>query len=87
LQGDPNVPAGEVSITVELTKPMVLTREQQADLATLAQISPDDPPPTLGDGLATFRQPFYDPTHSADYEDMPPYPAFCLCRYWLHTHL
>ncbi|WAR01637.1 FBX31-like protein [Mya arenaria] len=79
-EGDSNVPAGEVSIEVNLQKPMVLTAEQQQSHASIRALSPDDPPPILGEDCDTFRQPFHDPTNFGQTDGFDP-PTFCLCRY------
>ncbi|XP_052798220.1 F-box only protein 31-like [Mya arenaria] len=80
ISGDSNVPAGEVSIEVNLQKPMVLTAEQQQSHASIRALNPDDPPPILGEDCDTFRQPFHDPTNFGQTDGFDP-PTFCLCRY------
>ncbi|XP_052215644.1 F-box only protein 31-like isoform X2 [Dreissena polymorpha] len=78
ISGDSNVPAGEVSVEADLSRPMLLTREQQITIEQVAAIDRDAPLPVIGDALTSFRQPFVIPTHeSADMEA----PDMCLCRY------
>ena len=45
-QGDPNVPAGQVSVRVDLKRPMILSgQQQQASVRMLAEIDTADLPP------------------------------------------
>ncbi|WAR01664.1 FBX31-like protein [Mya arenaria] len=76
ISGDSNVPAGEVSIEVNLQKPMVLTAEQQQSHASIRALNPDDPPPILGEDCDTFRQPYHalgtvSPTGYTDPQQIP----------------
>jgi len=78
VTGDPNVPAGEVSVRVDLQRPMILTRDQQASISTLLQIdTPDLPPDTRLENLPT--QPFHIPSDCFDRDARP--PARCKARF------
>lgn len=59
LLGDPNVPSGEVSLYVDLRSPMVLTEDQQRDLAFLKNFKPQqlpEPYQVPADALQPFEQ-------------------------------
>ncbi|KAL3859365.1 hypothetical protein ACJMK2_009589 [Sinanodonta woodiana] len=79
ITGDPNVPAGEISVYVDLRRPMILNREQQESLQTLKDIDTPDLPPEF-DGTRNFSQPFIVP-RQCEMEDCRDLPTFCKARY------
>ena len=75
-QGDPNVPAGEVSLKVDLTRPMVLNRDQQRFIDTLRKTD------ISGDAGTTQPQPFQVPADCSG--KIISTPASCIAR-WVCT--
>ncbi|CAG2245517.1 FBXO31 [Mytilus edulis] len=59
ITGDPNVPAGETSIYINLRKPMQLTKDQQLDVNSLLLLEEDDIPDS--DDVQPRNQPFVIP--------------------------
>ena len=47
FQGDPNVPATEITIKADLTRPMILNLSQQDSIETLSDIDTADLPPDM----------------------------------------
>ncbi|KAK3596890.1 hypothetical protein CHS0354_029077 [Potamilus streckersoni] len=80
ITGDPNVPAGEVSVYVDLRRPMILNREQQESLQTLRDIDTPDLPPEF-DGNMNLSQPFIVPSQCEEREDCKDLPKYCKARY------
>lgn len=79
ITGDPNVPSGEISICADLSRPMVLTSEQQCSVAMLADIDTFDlPPETEPDKIV--KQPFVIPS-GVFIEDSFTLPKYCISRY------
>ena len=77
-QGDPNVPSGEISICADLSRPMVLTEEQQTTIPMLADIDTFDlPPDTTTDKIK--KQPFVVP-FGVSVEDGFSLPKHCTIR-------
>lgn len=74
LQGDPNVPASEVSLIGDLTSPLVLTLEQQENLTALPEYH------AMEKSGPTVRQPFRIPEDFSD-RDNRYIPEFCTFRY------
>ena len=69
-QGDPNVPAGQVSIEADLSRPMVLSDLQQASVQTLKDIdTPDIPADVALHQLPS--QPFRVPADCLDRDTSP----------------
>lgn len=83
LQGDPNVPASEISLFGDLTSPLVLTAEQQENLDSLTAVPEHHAMEQSG---TTVRQPFRIPEHFSD-RDNRYIPEFCTFRYDLHVHV
>ena len=78
FQGDPNVPSGEISICADLSRPMVLTSEQQSSISMLADIDTFDlPPETETDKIV--KQPFVVP-NGVYIEDSFSLPKYCILR-------
>lgn len=82
FQGDPNVPAGQISLKVDLVRPMILTLEQQSSIQNLLDIdTPDIPAEVTLDKLPP--QPFRIP---ADCFDRNLNPAnTCTARWVLYS--
>ncbi|VDI12545.1 F-box protein 31 [Mytilus galloprovincialis] len=59
ITGDPNVPAGETSIYINLRKPMQLTKDQQLDVNSLLLLEEEDIPES--DDVQPRNQPFVIP--------------------------
>ena len=78
-QGDPNVPAGKVSIIVDLRRPMVLTAEQQSNLQLLADMDTSDLPPET-DMSQLPRQPYVHNDMMGEDEN-PKLPEYCTARW------
>ena len=77
-QGDPNVPASEISFKIDMKRPMILNEEQQETIETLASIdTPDLPPDVRIDKLTP--QPFRVPSDCIDRYRNP--PKTCKARY------
>lgn len=76
LQGDPNVPASEISLFGDLTSPLVLTAEQQENLDSLTAVPEHHAMEQSG---STVRQPFRIPEHFSD-RDNRYIPEFCTFR-------
>ncbi|ELT96841.1 hypothetical protein CAPTEDRAFT_224504 [Capitella teleta] len=70
ITGDPNIPATKVTIEADLSRPMVLTREQQSSLQLLQQI---DLPDLLDVSEKEMcNQPFVVPSACYEREAAPP---------------
>lgn len=82
LQGDPNVPASEISLFGDLTSPLVLTAEQQESLDSLTAVPEHHAMEQSG---STVRQPFRIPEHFSD-RDNRYIPEFCTFRYDVHVY-
>lgn len=82
LQGDPNVPASEISLFGDLTSPLVLTAEQQENLDSLTAVPEHHAMEQSG---STVRQPFRIPEHFSD-RDNRYIPEFCTFRYDVHVY-
>lgn len=82
LQGDPNVPASEISLFGDLTSPLVLTAEQQENLDSLTAVPEHHAMEQSG---STIRQPFRIPEHFSD-RDNRYIPEFCTFRYDVHVY-
>ncbi|XP_063437101.1 F-box only protein 31-like isoform X2 [Mytilus trossulus] len=78
ITGDPNVPAGETSIYINLRKPMQLTKDQQLDVNNLLLLDEDDIPDS--DDVQPRNQPFViPPGFSTFLDDFT--PSTCEYRY------
>ncbi len=84
LQGDPNVPAGQISVLADLTRPMILTHEQQGSLDVLSAIDIPDVPPNTPLAHLT-PQPFIVPQNCVERSPQP--PRTCRYRYYTWTLL
>ncbi|CAG2223147.1 FBXO31 [Mytilus edulis] len=79
ITGDPNVPAGETSIYINLRKPMQLTKDQQLDVNSLLLLEEDDIPDS--DDVQPRNQPFViPPGFSTFLDDFT--PTTCDYRYF-----
>ena len=78
-QGDSNVPAGEISIDMDLSAKIYLNQEQQSSLVILGQIGREDfnQPENEGD---IKRQPFQVPNDVVR-DGIFQYPNFCTSRF------
>ena len=77
-QGDPNVFAGELSLKVDLRRPMILTYDQQERISTMEEIdTPDLPGDVAIDKLP--QQPFRLPFDSFERDITP--PRHCRARW------
>ena len=72
------MPSGEISICADLSRPMVLTSEQQSSIAVLADIDIPDLPPNTEQGERN-KQPFVIP-QGVWVEDSFSVPKYCNCR-------
>lgn len=80
VMGDPNVPADQISIKIDIKRPMILNTTQQAKMETLSQIdTPDLPPEMTLDRLPV--QPFVLPRDCFDRNQRPPQT----CRFRFHS--
>ncbi|XP_071141069.1 F-box only protein 31-like isoform X1 [Mytilus edulis] len=79
ITGDPNVPAGETSIFINLRKPMQLTKDQQLDVNSLLLLEEEDIPDS--DDVQPRNQPFViPPGFSTFLDDFT--PTTCEYRYF-----
>ena len=72
------MPSGEISICADLSRPMVLTSEQQSSIAVLADIDIPDLPTDTEQG-GRNKQPFVIP-QGVWVEDSFSVPKYCKCR-------
>ncbi|XP_050397811.1 F-box only protein 31 [Patella vulgata] len=78
ITGDPNVPANKISLYIDLTRPMVLSIEQQRTIDLLQQIDiPDLPPDTYPNNLQ--KQSFRVPDDC--FERFNRTPTSCIARF------
>ena len=78
FQGDPNVPATEITIKADLTRPMILNLSQQDSIETLSDIDTADLPPDMS--IAQMpSQPFRIPMGCLDRHRTA--PERCKARY------
>ena len=80
FQGDPNVPAGEISITADLSKPLVLTKEQQESIKSLKEVEVWAGPAVDSNQSVPRKQPFWIPREVAS-EDEFSLPKYCVSRF------
>lgn len=79
ITGDPNVPSGEISICADLSRPMVLTSEQQSSISVLSDIDTPDLPPNTEPGKLN-KQPFVIPS-GVWTEDSFQVLKYCIMRF------
>ncbi|XP_023931335.1 F-box only protein 31 [Lingula anatina] len=82
VSGDPNVPAGQISIRADLTQSLILSEEQQSSVQLLTDIDLPDAAPAVATALEQLPpQPFFLPYDCSYREPRNDCPKKCKARF------